>query len=62
MRSLASSSSHHFNFIKPAQPKLRAVILATTDFEDQLNLYDSEDEDLFEDVDMEPYEEEFDSS
>eukprot|EP00984_Skeletonema_dohrnii_P028682 scaffold18737_cov117-Skeletonema_dohrnii-CCMP3373.AAC.2 len=48
-----------------AEPQLRGVILAT-DFEDQLDLYDSKDEDLSEDFDFEatvPYEEdEFDSS
>ncbi|KAL7436047.1 hypothetical protein ACHAXM_004971 [Skeletonema potamos] len=36
--------------------KLRGVILVTTDFEDQLHMYDSsEDEDLFEDVNMEKF-------
>ena len=53
--------SHHTSL----QPQLRGVILAT-DFEDQLDLYDSKDEDLSEDFDFEatePYEEdEFDSS
>jgi hypothetical protein len=53
--------SHHTSL----QPQLRGVILAT-DFEDQLDLYDSKDEDLSEDFDLEatePYEEdEFDSS
>eukprot|EP00984_Skeletonema_dohrnii_P007485 scaffold2713_cov78-Skeletonema_dohrnii-CCMP3373.AAC.1 len=48
-----------------AEPQLRGVILAT-DFEDQLDLYDSKDEDLSEDFDFEatePFEEdEFDSS
>ena len=51
------------NNIIPSQRQLRGVALAIdTDFEDQLALYDSKDEDFFEDFEMKPYVEEFDSS
>ena len=51
------------NNIITSQRQLRGVALAIdTDFEDQLALYDSKDEDFFEDFEMKPYVEEFDSS